>query len=501
MTPTHRPRRRSGFGALTLGLTLVLAGSGPALAASPQPSPGTTVTQVDLPINPTAIVQISVEGLLRTGEPFSGEGFGVIVDPTGLILAPANLVAPDAPGVAVRYTDWELPAGVTTITVHTVPTQGQPASATFTGRVLAADGYLDLAIVGLESPGVTFAAAPLSTATRTIGERVVVVDAGSLVTGGLIEPAAYAATISETGPNVRIPTDPAWLSTDLVPPDELTAGQLLITDESGSLVALPAFNPWFSPPAVAWGWVPSLTTPLIDAARAGSTYTTPYVVAGTGNESYTFNGWTAPDPCTASVPGVTQTYPEGTAQITAHFNGADMTEGEDVVNVWWDPVERTLDAIGSFQWTGPGEGCVSSSLNAGEDSSLPNREYALTVFVGGTLRQVASERTEVKADVPAGSINVTGRVVDADTGQPIEFAFVVVLKQGVDLGTWFNNPDDTQVAANAITDEDGAYQTEPAIAPGVYPFLIQAFGYQPVGGNLDITQGGFLADIALTSLE
>lgn len=498
---SHHPRRRSRFGALTLALSFVLAGSGPALAASPQPSPGTTVTPVDLPINPTSLVQIAVEGLWRDGEPFTAEGFGVIVDPTGLILTQALLVAPDAPGVAVRYTDWDLPAGVSSITVRTAPAQGQPVSASFTGRVLAADGYLDLAIVGLESPGVTFAAAGLSTATRAVGESVVVVDAGTLVSGGPIDPLAFAATITEAGGNARIPTDPSWLATDLVPPDNLIPGQLLITDESGLLVALPAYSPWLSPPSVAWGWVPSLGVPLLDAARSGATYTTPHVVPGTGTEAYTFNGWTDPEPCVSSAPVVMEAYPEGTSQITAHFDGADMTEGEDVVNVWWDPVERTLDAIGSFQWNGPGDGCVSSSLNAGEGSSLPNREYALTVFAGGTLRQVASERTEVKADVPAGAINVIGRVVDADTGQPIEFAFVVVLKQGVDLGTWFNNPDDTQVAANAITDEDGTYTTEPAIAPGVYPFLIQAFGYQAVGGNLDITQGGFLADIALTALE
>ena len=38
-------------------------------------------------------------------------------------------------------------------------------------------------------------------------------------------------------------------------------------------------------------------------------------------------------------------------------------------------------------------------------------------------------------------------------------------------------------------------------APAVYPFLIQAFGYQAIGGDLDLTEGGFLPDIALTSLE
>ena len=60
-------------------------------------------------------------------------------------------------------------------------------------------------------------------------------------------------------------------------------------------------------------------------------------------------------------------------------------------------------------------------------------------------------RTAVEADAPAGSFNVIGRIVDADTGQPIEFAFITILKPGTDVGTWFNNRDDTQIASSAIT--------------------------------------------------
>ena len=44
------------------------------------------------------------------------------------ILAPANLVAPDLPGVAVQYLDWNLPASVETITVRVAPTGGQALS-------------------------------------------------------------------------------------------------------------------------------------------------------------------------------------------------------------------------------------------------------------------------------------------------------------------------------------------------------------------------------------
>jgi len=242
--------------------------------------------------------------------------------------------------------------------------------------------------------------------------------------------------------------------------------------------------------------------PLLVAAAAGDSYTTPYVVAGTGTEAYEAGGWsTALDPCAATDTDIVDTYPAGTNRIAAVFNATGMTEGEDVYNVWWDPVERVIDAVGEFQWAGPSENCVWAGLNAGEGQAFPNGEHALSVFVGGTLRQVTLVKTEIKADQPAGSINVVGRVINADTGDPIEFAFVTILQPGVDIGAWYDNPDETQVAATAITDPDGEYSTEPAVAPGIYGLLIQAFGYQAVDGPLDLTEGGFLPDIALAPLE
>ena len=501
MTTIRFRRPQRWFGALALVLTLSLAASGPALSAEPSPAPEGDLTQIELPINPTAFVQLEVQGITRQGDPYTETGYGLIVDPTGLVLAPANLVAPDAPGVAIRYGDWNIAATINSITVHASPTIGAPASATYTGGVLAVDGYLDIAVVLIEAPGVTFAAVPASTATRNVGEKVVVIDAGPLVLGGNITPTAYEGTITEKGTYSRIPDDPAWLATS-VPGFDRPAGATLVTDESGLGLALPTSNPAYAPANDVWGWLPSLINPLLVAATAGASYTSPYVVAGTGTEAYQARGWfAADDPCAAAETDMIENYPSGTNRIAAAWDATGMTEGEDVFNVWFDPVEQILDAVGTFTWgTGSGD-CVWAGFNAEEGGSLPEREYGVSVFVGGTLRQVAFMRTAVQADQPAGSFNVVGRVIDADTGDPIEFAFVTLLKPGTDLGTWFDNPDETQVASTAITDENGEYSTEPPVAPAVYPFLIQAFGYQAIGGTLNLTEGGFLPDIALASLE
>ena len=319
--------------------------------------------------------------------------------------------------------------------------------------------------------------------------------------GGNITPTAYEGTITEEGTYSRIPDDPAWLATD-VPGFDRPAGAVVVTDASGLGLALPTSNPAYAPAATVWGWLPSLINPVITAAASGASYTSPYVVAGTGTEAYQARGWFATDdPCAASETDMVDSYPAGTNQIAAAWDATGMTEGEDIFNVWWDPVERIIDAVGTLFWASGSEDCAWAGFNAGEGSSLAEREYAVSVFVGGTLRQVTLMQTKVQSDQPAGSFNVVGRVIDADTGEPIEFAFVTILKPGTDLGAWFDNPDETQVASNAITDENGEYSTEPPVAPAVYPFLIQAFGYQAIGGDLDLAEGGFLPDIALTSLE
>ena len=146
-----------------------------------------------------------------------------------------------------------------------------------------------------------------------------------------------------------------------------------------------------------------------------------------------------------------------------------MTEGEDIFNVWWDPVERILDAVGRSPGRAAPRAASRPAFNAGEGSTLPERDYALSVFVGGTLRQVTFMQTEVQSDQPAGSFNVVGRVIDADTGEPIEFAFVTLLKPGDRPRDLVRQPRRDAGRLHAITDENGEYSTEPPVAPAVLP--------------------------------
>jgi len=120
--------------------------------------------------------------------------------------------------------------------------------------VLAADGYLDLAVVALDpAPGVLFAAVRASAATHAVGNEVIVVDAGDLVIGGPITPRAWSGRIAEVGPDWRITDiDPSWMATD-VPGPSGAAGALVVVDGSGAGLALPTFNPAYGPQPRVWG--------------------------------------------------------------------------------------------------------------------------------------------------------------------------------------------------------------------------------------------------------
>ena len=107
----------------------------------------------------------------------------------------------------------------------------------------------------------------------------------------------------------------------------------------------------------------------------------------------------------------------------------------------------------------------------------------------------------MQSDQPAGSFNVVGRVVDADTGEPIEFAFVTMLKPGTDLGPGSTTPTRHRSPPRRSPTRTASTPPSRRWRRPIYPFLIQVFGYQSIGGNLNLSEGGFLPDIALTSLE
>ena len=91
------------------------------------------------------LAQASVR--LSTGQ---GAGSGTIIDAErGLILTNAHVAAPETPGMAVAASEWEQDLGENADEIRIFVSGGKDQSAQpkYLGEVVAADGYLDLAVV------------------------------------------------------------------------------------------------------------------------------------------------------------------------------------------------------------------------------------------------------------------------------------------------------------------------------------------------------------------
>jgi hypothetical protein len=347
----------------------------------------------------------------------------------------------DAPGLAPRYGDPGLPATITEIAIGMFPGDGAPPVFPYLGRVVAVDGYLDLAIVAIDrkytgepvaAGSISVPAVPLSSATIGAGRPVVVT----------VEPQgneAVAATTTESTTDPRIAPRTAELVTDVPLPDGAWPGQTLILDPTGALVAFPSFSILGRPASVRGRPYP-LIGPLLDAARGGTPYVSPYVVAGTGRERLDFDAWVLEtSPC--DQPQVTRVaaYRSGATEIVALFAASEFTQDEDYLWTWYDADAYIVTSTGSNRWKGSGAQCHSFSQTAPPGGSLPDGRYGLAVFAGGKLRLVSLvEATVGDQAAGTGALTVQGRVADADTGSPIEGAFFFLLKPGVDVAAWFN---------------------------------------------------------------
>lgn len=486
-------------------LAVVMAGALPAAVTAQI----TTLPQDTGATGGIASSLVTVTGAgTRAGAAFEATGTGVVLDATGLVLIGASVVAPDAPGVAVAYQDPGLPGRISRITVSVPDASGGQASK-HSARVVAVEGYLDLAIIAVDASGSGLGgsgtAAALKLTALPLGTAVP--DTGSPITLGTLGPAPASKYVEASGTvqdalaDPRIEGSPVWAPTTIETPSADPGGALI--DEAGALAAYPTWEPGWPPTTVA-GRPASLIAPLLQAVRDGIEYTSPYVVPGTSQESLTPVAWaTAEDPCNiaADQRGELADYPSGAPRITAEFGWQAFTDGEDILEVWYNADPGATDPVLLVQpqvWNNGADGvCYSTGIFYQDGSPIPDGAYGLQIYGGGQLRALAQTTTTV-GRVQVEGVKISGRVINGDTGRGIADALIVILKKGVDLGEWVANPTDREIAASATTDKGGYYETAPPITPDVYPFLVVAKGYRAIGGTLDVTQGTFLDDLQLT---
>ncbi len=80
----------------------------------------------------------------------------------------------------------------------------------------------------------------------------------------------------------------------------------------------------------------------------------------------------------------------------------------------------------------------------------------------------------------ANLITVYSRIVDALTGKPIEGVFFAVLKEGVTIEQFANNPQDSMIIAYGESDSEGMLVLYDVPAGSIYSVIVGADGYEPI---------------------
>ena len=432
-----------------------------------------------------ATVQVLMVATIGGQEQAYGWGSGTILDTNGLILTNAHVAKPTAPGLGVFEADPTPAVDPEDLVIAVIESEDRPAVPKYRATVIAADGYLDAAVIKIDRDlnGQSLSAGGLSLPTVPIG------DSGALHVGDPLTivgfPGIGGDTISlSSGRASGFLSDDrigerAWIKTDAIVSGGNSGG--LAANEAGELIGVPT-----RAPADTGGYslVRPVATlmPLIDAARAGRrTVDSPYLVGATGRESMQLDTWTdSGNECPAQ--SRLTTYPSGTLNIIASFAHSGFASGEDVISQWrldGEIVNRGGIRLGQGA---EGGGCFFGSLYS--DRGLPDGTYLLELFGGPTLRSLSTAQTTIGSVGTTGSATLAGIVQDADSGRPIPGAVVFLLVPGTDLDAWFESPQESQVASFAKTGSDGTFLISALAAGSSYPALAMSEGYVAAGGTI-----------------
>jgi serine protease Do len=455
-----------------------------------------TVTIDDLQ---AATVQILAKQMVSGRLRVVWTGSGTIVTPDGLILTNAHVAAPSAPGLATLYNDVSLLFSdeADQLVIALNETDDRPPVETYIAEIVALDGPLDLAVLRITAD---INGAPLNPANLNL-PYIDLGDSNSVRLGDQVRvlgyPGAGGETITFTRGNVSgfesqpLIGDRAWIKTDTTVSPGNSGG--LGVDEHGLLIGVPSFVQEAMGGAINRLRAINYARPMIEAAAAGRPYTSPYVVAGSGNQRLAHTAWSNDfyEETSCAVDRV-QTFPSSASFVAAVFEYSGMTDGEQIVEVWWLGDEVLAAFVTNWSDGERGNCTVFYLHNYGDP--LPNGPYFLEIYVDEDLRLIGSAETtvggtgSVASTGTAGGVMVDGQVLDADSGKPISGAAVFILKPGVDLDGWLDDPIEASVFAYAETNKSGQFQLDAPLARGqTYPGVVYASGYRILDGYLDIT--------------
>ncbi|MCA9899314.1 MAG: trypsin-like peptidase domain-containing protein [Ardenticatenaceae bacterium] len=487
----------------------------PPTVAAPTPEP--EEPEVEEPIVPeeviapierlqAATVQIFAKQVTNGRLQTIWTGSGTILSPDGVILTNAHVAAPSAPGLATLYNDPELLFGEEPdqLVVALSDSADRPPTERYIAELAAADGSLDLAVIKITAD---LDGNPLDTGTLNL-PFVEIGDANSIRLGDEIRilgyPGAGGETITFTRGNVagfesqpRV-GDRAWIKTDATISPGNSGG--LGVNAAGQIIGVPSFGQEAIGGAINRMRSINYALPLLEAAAASSSYKSPYVVTGTGQETFNHLTWADDyrdeDGCAI---GPRSSYPSNTTFAVAIFEYSGLADGEQVLVAWW--LEDELMSTVVFEWNEGVSGDCTPFYFHNYGDPIPNGNYAVEIYAGGDLEFVGMAETAVGSSTATNSntttptdsgskdgVRVEGEILDADSGKPLSGAVIFILQPGTDLDAWLENPTDADVYTYAETDQKGYFFLPQPLQRGVeYPGVAGLTGYYNTDGFLSFT--------------
>ena len=479
----------------------------PVAEVEPTPEPEVEVDETPAEDTPTipgpaelqsSAVQIYAKFETRGQLQTSWTGSGTIISPDGYILTNAHVASPLSPGLAALYNEPDFIFGdePDALVVGLVESADLPPVETYIAEVRAADGVLDLAVIQITQ---TIDGQPVDPASLNL-PFVTLGDSDLLNLGDEIQvfgfPGAGGDTITFTRGDVsgfeseeRVGTR-AWIKTDTTFSPGNSGG--LGANQLGEIVGVPSYTFEASGGSINRLRSVNLAKPMIEAAQAGSSYKSPYVVEGTGSEKMELVTWAEDfDSDTSCAINPVKSYTAGSPAAVAVFQYKGMADGEQFAVAWFLDDEFLFADIVSWEFGESGD-CFSVYIhNQGEP--IDTGTYVVELYAGQDLDLIGSSDVEVGGTAVSSStsttsgdgVQVDGIITDADSGKPVRDAVVFVLNPGVDLDAWLDNPTEDDVYDFAETNARGEFELPRPLERGVeYPAMAGKEGFQVNEGFL-----------------
>lgn len=331
-------------------------------------------------------------------------GSGVIIDrDKGLILTNAHVAATSAPGLAVSHGEFadEQAPNPKRVRIDVSDGLDESAEPRFWAELVAADGYLDIAVLQIRTK--------LSGAPAEADDLADLVDAplgdsDDLATSDQVSFYGYPGASDSAAPTFttgvvsgpvqdeRLDEFRAVINTTA----DISAGNSggPAVDDSGQVVGVATWARLDDRGETAFSRIRpiNLAMPVIEAARAGEKYRSPYVERGPRSARIPFFDYGAPGTEGVVAAGCTKTGPGGDpTTLTFDYKGFPKGPHTDVlaelfVNVSdsWMPVASSSSV---YPTKLPSRGCMTVTF----DDDVPPGTYRLKVGVGGDLRVVVDQ--------------------------------------------------------------------------------------------------------------